>query len=459
MMNNSSPKLDLPFIQPAQAQKHVTHNEAIKRLDVLVQAVVEDAALTSPPAGATEGDSYIVAPGGINAWEARDGEIATFYNNSWDFITPQKGWSVYVKNTDGPVTYTGATWVDGSQILRPSQLGVSAEPDDTNRLSVSSDATLFNHNGAGHQLKLNKAGSADTASLLFQNGFAGRAEMGISGNDSWSLKVSPDGSTWREAIQVDPVLNTISLSPMNSPRLLLGDASAEINVPVTGTAVQASPTDPRSERLLKGGAFGLGNSVQLDGAQNLKDRNLKPGFYNYIASAVTDGPESAAWLHTLIVTQVSSWDERRSFISLRTTSSTPRMWFGSQSSNTGDIVWSRILINDHITGTVSQNMGKPTGAIIERGINANGQYTRWADGTQTCFGRKANASTNPETIIFPASFVNGSVPVCTLTAERNNNGDHPLVTLRTVTASNMTTQSNAFPALHNVHWTATGRWF
>ena len=92
-------------------------------------------------------------------------------------------------------------------------------------------------------------------------------------------------------------------------------------------------------------------------------------------------------------------------------------------------------------------------------IQGNGQHPRWADGTQTCFGRKANASTNTETIIFPASFVNGSVPVCTLTAERNNNGDHPLVTLRTVTASNMTTQSNAFPALHNVHWTATGRWF
>ncbi len=37
-----------------------------------------------------------------------------------------------------------------------------------------------------------------------------------------------------------------------------------------------------------------------------------------------------------------------------------------------------------IVGTVSQSSGVPTGAIVERGSNANGDYVRWADGTQIC---------------------------------------------------------------------------
>lgn len=39
----------------------------------------------------------------------------------------------------------------------------------------------------------------------------------------------------------------------------------------------------------------------------------------------------------------------------------------------------------NLLGTVSQSGGVPTGAIIERGSNANGEYVRWADGTQICW--------------------------------------------------------------------------
>lgn len=43
-----------------------------------------------------------------------------------------------------------------------------------------------------------------------------------------------------------------------------------------------------------------------------------------------------------------------------------------------------VYSQDSILGTVSQSGGVPTGAIIERGSNANGEYVRWADGTQIC---------------------------------------------------------------------------
>ena len=60
-MADISPHLLLPFILAAQAQKHVTHNEAIRLLDAIVQLSVLDRDLTVPPASPVDGDRYIVA--------------------------------------------------------------------------------------------------------------------------------------------------------------------------------------------------------------------------------------------------------------------------------------------------------------------------------------------------------------------------------------------------------------
>lgn len=56
-----SPLLSLPYIQGAQAQKHVTHNEAIERLDLVVQLTLEATGTTTPPSTATEGQAWVVA--------------------------------------------------------------------------------------------------------------------------------------------------------------------------------------------------------------------------------------------------------------------------------------------------------------------------------------------------------------------------------------------------------------
>lgn len=58
-----------------------------------------------------------------------------------------------------------------------------AVADATHRLSLNAPASLFNHAGAGHQIKVNKNAATDTASLLFETGFSGRAEMGLTGSD------------------------------------------------------------------------------------------------------------------------------------------------------------------------------------------------------------------------------------------------------------------------------------
>lgn len=78
-----------------------------------------------------------------------------------------------------------------------------ATADATNRFSINSPASLFNHAGAGHQLKINKNASGDTASILMQDGFSGRLEIGLTGSDDTQVKVSNDGSTWFTALQLE----------------------------------------------------------------------------------------------------------------------------------------------------------------------------------------------------------------------------------------------------------------
>lgn len=90
-----------------------------------------------------------------------------------------------------------------TELQNLSLLGVNATADSTNRLSVSSAAALFNHDGNGIQLKLNKNAVSDTASLLYQTSWSGRAEIGTTGNDDFHFKVSADGTSWKDALIVD----------------------------------------------------------------------------------------------------------------------------------------------------------------------------------------------------------------------------------------------------------------
>ncbi len=102
--------------------------------------------------------------------------------------------------------YDGVNWVGPPvpQILQNmTLLGVNATADATNKLVVSSSAVLFNNIGNGIQLKFNKNALADTASLLYQTGFSGRAEVGATGDDHFHIKVSPDGATWKEGLLID----------------------------------------------------------------------------------------------------------------------------------------------------------------------------------------------------------------------------------------------------------------
>ena len=202
--------LGLPYLAPAQAQKHVTHNEALRRLDAVLQLAVVDSTVTAPPGSPAEGDRYIVPAGATGAWAGEDGAVAAFADGAWELVPPEAGWIAYDRAAETFLVFADGDWQAASGHLGVfDRLGVNAVADDTNRLAVGSNAVLFAgievaDGGTGDiRFIVNKEADGDTASLLFQSGFSGRAEVGLAGDTDFVFKVSPDGSAWTEAIRID----------------------------------------------------------------------------------------------------------------------------------------------------------------------------------------------------------------------------------------------------------------
>lgn len=208
-----TPRLSLPLLAAGQAQKHVTHNDALARLDALIQLGVESRTQTQPPASPGELSAYIVPAGATGAFAGRTDQIALFEDGGWTFLQPRPGWQAWVADEAEHQLWTGSQWRRATPVssLGAERWGVNATADTTNRFAVSSPASLFSHEGGSHRLIVNKATPSETASVLFQDGWSGRAEFGLAGDDDFRVKVSADGSQWSEALAIDSASGAVAL--------------------------------------------------------------------------------------------------------------------------------------------------------------------------------------------------------------------------------------------------------
>jgi hypothetical protein len=375
-MSESTSHLLLPYILAAQAQKHVTHNEALRLLDAMVQLAVIDRTRTAPPAAPTNGDRHIVASGATGGWTGWDHDIAYWVDGAWTRLVPRPGWLGWVAAEGVFVSWTGSAWqalgapenlsdavfslvsegdstkralfnlsglstgstrtyslpntsselailagtqtftgaktfsgnltasgatatlgtasgtatygvgtgVTASGATKTVNLGTGgaagsttvvnigsgiegaggttvvntptvtfanavaevgmpranltaqrlclggATADSYNRLSANTPAVLFNNTGAGIEATLNKAAAGDDASLAFKTGFGARALVGLLGSDDFSVKVSPDGAEFVDAIRIDRTSGQVELT---EPVLLPG-RTAPPNPPPAG---------------------------------------------------------------------------------------------------------------------------------------------------------------------------------------------------------------------------------
>jgi hypothetical protein len=108
-----TPRLGLPAIEAAQAQKHVTHNEALALLDTLVHLTVLSRTLAAPPGTPAEGDCYIPAAGASGLWSGWDGQLAAYIGGAWTRIVPKSGMKAWINSERLTVTYEDGVWRDG----------------------------------------------------------------------------------------------------------------------------------------------------------------------------------------------------------------------------------------------------------------------------------------------------------------------------------------------------------
>lgn len=516
-MPDTSPLLALPYIQPAQAQKHVTHNEALRLLDMVVQLSVRERSLTTPPPAPQNGDCYLVAAGGTGIWAGWDMDLACFLEGLWVRLSPRPGWRAWVQGEAGLFVWTGADWVGVGRsenisdavfslvhsidATRKAQLSLSrigtgqtevytlpalgtdlaglggaqtftgaktfsgnftasgavatlgtaagtatygvgtgatttgttktlnlgtggaagsntvinigsanadaggttvvntptvtfanevtqvsmpqaaltaghvglggAVSDATNRLSINTPALLFNHAGAGVEATLNKSTALQDAALAFKIGFSARALLGLLGNDDLAIKVSPDGSSFIEAMTIASDSGTVRLMAA----LHLADGTAAVPAAGFASDPDTGVFHPAQDQI----GFAVG------GVQRVL---LTP------TALQVDGEVTGT------AVQASATDT--------TAGRLMRADWGFSRGN--------------LLGSVNQSEGVPTGAVIERGSNVNGAYVRFADGTMRCTIAAlpvANASTADGSLFrsatitwaFPSPFI--AAPVVT----------------------------------------------
>jgi hypothetical protein len=118
-MSDNSTKLNLPFLSAGQAQKHVTVNETLLRLDALVQLSVISATETDEPDTPADGDLYILPPGKSgNAWDAMANLAVAYYRDGvWEELTPRPGWRAWIADGDALAVYDGSAWTALTQTV------------------------------------------------------------------------------------------------------------------------------------------------------------------------------------------------------------------------------------------------------------------------------------------------------------------------------------------------------
>ena len=131
-MSDATTHLLLPYILAAQAQKHVTHNEALRLLDGLVQLSVLDRDLTAPPGSPADGDRYIVGSGATGDWAGWDLNVALWTDGAWMRLPSRTGWRAWVEDEGLLLVYDGAGWVGTtpSELQNMALLGVGTTADE-----------------------------------------------------------------------------------------------------------------------------------------------------------------------------------------------------------------------------------------------------------------------------------------------------------------------------------------
>lgn len=196
--------LGLPFVEAAQAQKHVTVNEALRRLDALLHLSVASRTRAAPPEEAEEGARYIVAAAAEDAWAGHEGKVAALIDGAWTFFAPKAGWRAFDEEAGVLLLHDGADWT-----LPAGGGGVAG---------ASAAATALTLVEGEHDV--GTGASSETSFLIPDRaivlGVTGVVIEAITGASAWSLGVAADPTRYGSSIgaMADATVTGVSGTPV-----------------------------------------------------------------------------------------------------------------------------------------------------------------------------------------------------------------------------------------------------
>jgi hypothetical protein len=261
-----------------------------------------------------------------------------------------------------------------------------------------------------------------------------------------------------------PAASVLALSVNGTERVRFTTSGLQVTGLLTGTAVVQSDTDNTANRLVKVGWLGMGaaRAILVDDLNNA----TQGGLHSRWDTSTSNVPSFFSGNQGGCFTLPGHSGGREVQIAYEN-QGTNKLRLASRQNRAGTWQpWYQIYHSNSILGTVSESAGVPTGAVIQRGSNANGEFVRFADGTQICWVNQLTTSASADTTwTFPAAFsypasparhaVQGGVATTLSNAFRLILGGTANGTQINVNALN-TSNSRV---VANVYLSAIGRWF
>ena len=145
MFDDVTPRLGLPYVVAAQAQKHIPINESLARLDGLVQLAVESRGLAAQPASPAAGGVWILPAGASGAaWTP----LSATFRSLTAAATPNLA-TTRLEILEQEVTLSGAA--TATSIVIPNRAIVLAV--STRTTAAVTGATAYNCGVAGETSK------------------------------------------------------------------------------------------------------------------------------------------------------------------------------------------------------------------------------------------------------------------------------------------------------------------
>jgi hypothetical protein len=197
-MSNTS-NLVLPYLAAGQAQKHVTLNESLRKLDAIIQLAAVSATTTTEPVSPADGEVWILPPGKTgDRWSAfTAGRLAYYRDGAWVEIVPRQGWLAFVKDTGRLLGFNGSAWSPFVASLAESNIFPAPQ-------------TFASVNGANLKLdiieeELPLSGASVTSSIAIPNGsicfgVSERVTEAVTGASSFKVGISGEAAKFGDLL-------------------------------------------------------------------------------------------------------------------------------------------------------------------------------------------------------------------------------------------------------------------